>query len=92
MPKIAYVEKQFRLDKLALIDLVNGVVGEYIAQGYNSTAASCLSSLLGDLISRSAAQPSISAREGQKETCPSLRRYKPSSVCRKTIHRPCSPF
>lgn len=37
MPKIAYIDKRFRADKLELIELVNGVVEEYDAQGYSLT-------------------------------------------------------
>ena len=37
MPKICYVEKNFRVASLDLIEKVNGVVEEYKAQGYNLT-------------------------------------------------------
>lgn len=37
MPKIAYKEKRLGSNKLALIDLVNGVVSEYSSQGYSLT-------------------------------------------------------
>lgn len=33
MPKIAYIEKTFRDDKLELIGIANGIVAEYEAQG-----------------------------------------------------------
>ena len=32
-----YIEKNFRKDALALIDFMNGVVEEYVAQGYRLT-------------------------------------------------------
>lgn len=37
MPKIAYIEKTFRDDKLELIGIANGIVAEYEAQGYGLT-------------------------------------------------------
>lgn len=37
MPKIAYVEKTFRDDKLELIGIANGIAAEYEAQGYGLT-------------------------------------------------------
>lgn len=37
MPKIMYIEKNFRADKLALIKRVNSVVAEYAEQGYSLT-------------------------------------------------------
>lgn len=37
MPKIAYIDKTFRDDKLELIGIANGIVAEYEAQGYGLT-------------------------------------------------------
>lgn len=37
MPKIEYTSKNFGADRLALIDMINKVIGEYSAQGYNLT-------------------------------------------------------
>jgi hypothetical protein len=37
MPKIAYVEKHFHGNSLALIDKINSVISEYEAQGYGLT-------------------------------------------------------
>lgn len=37
MPKIAYIEKTFRDDKLELVGIANGIVAEYEAQGYGLT-------------------------------------------------------
>ena len=41
MPKICYVEKNFRSDSLALIDKINSVIEEYEAQGYSLTLRQC---------------------------------------------------
>jgi len=37
MPKISYIDKSFRRDKLQLIDKINEVIRKYIAQGYSLT-------------------------------------------------------
>ncbi len=37
MPKISYIDKRFRRDKLQLIDKINEVIRNYIAQGYSLT-------------------------------------------------------
>ncbi len=37
MPKISYIDKSFRRDKLQLIDKINEVIRNYIAQGYSLT-------------------------------------------------------
>lgn len=37
MPKIAYIDKRFRTDSLALIERVNGVIAEYNRQGFRLT-------------------------------------------------------
>lgn len=37
MPKIAYIDKTFRDDKLELIGIANGIAAEYEAQGYGLT-------------------------------------------------------
>ena len=37
LPKIAYIEKNFRKDKLILIDKINEVIRNYTMQGYNLT-------------------------------------------------------
>ena len=37
MPKIEYTSKNFGAERLALIDMINKVIGEYSAQGYNLT-------------------------------------------------------
>lgn len=41
MPKICYVEKNFRSDSLALIDKINSVIEEYESQGYSLTLRQC---------------------------------------------------
>ena len=37
LPKISYIEKSFRKDKLILIDKINEVIRNYTMQGYNLT-------------------------------------------------------
>jgi len=37
LPKISYIEKSFRKDKLILIDKINEVINEYTMQGYSLT-------------------------------------------------------
>lgn len=37
MPKIAYKDVNFRRDSLALIDIANGIISEYEAEGYDLT-------------------------------------------------------
>ena len=37
MPRIAYIEKRFRSESLNLIEMVNRVIKDYEAQGYNLT-------------------------------------------------------
>lgn len=41
MPKICYVEKNFRSDSLNLIDKINSVIEEYEEQGYSLTLRQC---------------------------------------------------
>ena len=41
MPKICYVEKNFRSESLSLIDRINSVITEYQAQGYSLTLRQC---------------------------------------------------
>jgi len=41
MPKICYVEKNFRSESLALIDKINNVIDEYELQGYSLTLRQC---------------------------------------------------
>lgn len=41
MPKICYVEKNFRRDSLALIGKINNVIEEYELQGYSLTLRQC---------------------------------------------------
>lgn len=41
MPRICYVEKNFRSDSLALIDRINSVIEEYELQGYSLTLRQC---------------------------------------------------
>ena len=35
MPKICYQDKNFRADKLSLIDKINSIIDDYTAQGYS---------------------------------------------------------
>jgi hypothetical protein len=37
MPKISYIDKNFRRDKICLIDKINEVIRNYMAQGYSLT-------------------------------------------------------
>lgn len=37
MPKIAYIEKKFKPESLALIEKINGVINEYSRQGFSLT-------------------------------------------------------
>ncbi len=37
LPKVSYIEKNFRKDKLILIDKINEVIRNYMQQGYNLT-------------------------------------------------------
>lgn len=37
MPKICYQDKNFRADKLSLIDKINSIIDDYTAQGYSLT-------------------------------------------------------
>lgn len=48
MPKIAYQEKKFRVETLALINLCNDIIRQYMAQGYTLT----LRQLYYQLVSR----------------------------------------
>lgn len=41
MPLICYQDKNFRSDKLALIDKINSVIEEYQRQGYSLTLRQC---------------------------------------------------
>lgn len=41
MPKICYVEKDFRSASLNLIEKINGVIEDYAAQGYSLTLRQC---------------------------------------------------
>lgn len=50
MPKICYVEKNFRRDSLALIDKINTVIEEYEAQGYSLTLRQCYYQLVARAI------------------------------------------
>lgn len=41
MPKICYVEKNFRSSSLSLIEKINGVIEEYQRQNYTLTLRQC---------------------------------------------------
>lgn len=50
MPKICYVEKNFRSESLALIDKINAVIEEYERQGYSLTLRQCYYQLVARAI------------------------------------------
>lgn len=50
MPKICYVEKNFRSESLSLINQINEVIEEYEAQGYSLTLRQCYYQLVARAI------------------------------------------
>ena len=50
MPKICYQDKNFRADKLELIDKINSIVDEYTEQGYSLTYARHIISWLQEVL------------------------------------------